>query len=232
MTSLVIASRNGHKVEEIGAILGDQFRLLSLRDFPEAPPVVEDAPDFVGNAVKKARALARWMQGVPSLEDRVPGKNAFVVADDSGLEVEALEGAPGVHSARFSLLPESGKAGESGAVAGGLENGSDPANNEKLLRLLRGVPLERRRARFRCVLASIRVKPAQPTLAGQTFEGVCEGRIQLRGRGQGGFGYDPLFVPTGHNESFAELGVEVKNEISHRVRALTGFRSYLKTLGL
>src|SRR5262249_55432095 len=101
MTTLLIASRNRHKVEEIAAILGDRFRFLTLEQFPEAAVVEEDEPTFARNAAKKARELAKWLQSLDTLEYRIPGADAFVLADDSGLEVDALNGAPGVHSARF-----------------------------------------------------------------------------------------------------------------------------------
>src|SRR5689334_23671421 len=108
MTTLVIATRNAHKVEEIRGILGPEFRFLTLRDFPGAPPVVEDATTFAGNAAKKAVELARWISG----SELKPGNPTFVVADDSGLEVDALNGAPGVHSARFAAL-DTGAEGNS-----------------------------------------------------------------------------------------------------------------------
>jgi XTP/dITP diphosphohydrolase len=225
MTTLLIATRNRRKFEEIGSVLGARFRFLSLQDFQEAPPVAEDEPTFARNAVKKARELAKWLQHLGGFDYRVPGTNALVLADDSGLEVDALGGAPGIHSARFAALDQ-GPAGASPA------NAADAANNAKLLQLLKNVPAEKRTARFRCVIASVRIKPPQPTLAGQTFDGVCEGHIQLTPRGQGGFGYDPLFVPLGHTQSFGELGFQTKNKLSHRAQALDKLRRYLDTLGL
>jgi len=227
MTTLILATRNAHKVQEIRAILGDRFRYLSLQDFPEAPKVVEDQPTMAKNAAKKARELARWFQGLAGLEYRVPGASGSVLADDSGLEVDALSGAPGVHSARFAAL---GDAPAGVALAGAAENSSDADNNTKLLRLLQDVPLEKRAARFRCVLSLIQVKPPQPTPAGQLFEGICEGRIAFEPRGPGGFGYDPLFMPEGYQLSFAELGDDVKNKISHRAQALERMRLALVTL--
>src|SRR5579863_9537240 len=141
MTTLLIATRNRHKVEEIRAILGGQFQFLTLNDFPGAPSVVEDAETFAGNAAKKAAELARWLAANPSLIARHPSLS-FVLADDSGLEVDALNGAPGVHSARFAAL-DSAKSG----------NTPDADNNTKLLRLLKDVPSEKRKARFHCVIA-------------------------------------------------------------------------------
>jgi len=227
MTTLIIATRNAHKVEEIRGILGAQFCFLTLRDFPNAPTVVEDANTFAGNATKKAVELARWL-GVQSPKSKVHSP-VFVLADDSGLEVDALNGAPGVHSARFAAL-------DSGAVG----NSSDAENNARLLRLLKDVPPEKRTARFRCVIALTPVLVeeqgnASPVcsadereLRTELFDGVCEGRISFTPSGAKGFGYDPLFVPTGFEQSFAELGEDVKNQISHRARALEKLRGAWK----
>ncbi len=224
MITLLIATRNPHKVGEIRAILGDGFRCLSLQDFPPAPNVVEDANTFAGNATKKATALARWVSIASAA--RNPAAPDFVLADDSGLEVDALGGQPGVQSARFALEP-----GQPG-------NSPDADNNAKLLRLMHGVPLAERTARFRCVLAltplqAPQVESASPVcyadefeLATQWFEGVCEGRILPAASGQGGFGYDPLFVPSGFEVSFGELGETVKNQISHRARALARLKAH------
>lgn len=221
MTTLLIATRNAHKVAEIQAILGGGYRCLTLKDFPGAPAVVEDAGTFAGNATKKAVELARWLASNPKSGIRNP---KFVLADDSGLEVDALNGAPGVHSARFAALDKS-------------ENSHDADNNAKLLRLLKDVPLERRTARFRCVIALVpvpetRVENSSPVcyadeLDAHIFNGACEGHIQFAASGQGGFGYDPLFVPDGFTESFAELGEDVKNKLSHRAQALASLRSSL-----
>src|ERR1700704_2612270 len=143
MRTLVIATRNAHKVEEIQAILGENFQCLTLNDFPGAPPVVEDANSFAGNAMKKAVEIARWLSGSPGSHYRsATGGPTFVLADDSGLEVDALNGAPGVHSARFAALD-----------TGNPRNSRDADNRAKLLRLLRDVPAEKRTARFRCALA-------------------------------------------------------------------------------
>jgi XTP/dITP diphosphohydrolase len=203
MVPLVIATRNAHKVAEIRAILGDRFRYLTLNDLPAAPRTIEDAQTFAGNAAKKARELARW---VAASRDTNP---MFVLADDSGLEVDALNGLPGVNSARFAAL-DTGKPG----------NSSDADNNAKLLRLLTDMPPENRTARFRCVLALTALHPPSSILHPQLFEGVCEGRIGYTPRGQGGFGYDPLFIPNGFEQTFAELGEAVKNRLSHRAKAL------------
>lgn len=211
MTTLVIATRNDHKVGEIRAILGESFQYLTLKDFPTAPAVVEDAGTFAGNATKKAVELARWLcKSSPVIRD----PSLFVLADDSGLEVDALEGAPGVHSARFAGLDKN-------------KNSSDADNNQKLLRLLQDVPLAKRTARFRCVIALFSLQPSPSILNPQIFDGACQGRIEFTPRGQGGFGYDPLFVPDGFAHSFAELGEETKNRLSHRARALSKLQNSL-----
>jgi XTP/dITP diphosphohydrolase len=225
MTTLLIATRNAHKVGEIRAILGARRQCLTLKDFPNAPEVVEDADTFAGNAAKKAVELARWISTLSLVTRHSP---LFVLADDSGLEVDALGGKPGVHSARFAA----GDSARSG-------NTPDADNNAKLLRLLRDVPADKRTARFRCVLALTPVvfEPlpsaspvcyageAPPT---QLFDGVCEGRIDFVLHGQGGFGYDPLFIPNGFRHSFAELGAAVKDRISHRAQALAKLKQWLQ----
>jgi XTP/dITP diphosphohydrolase len=148
-----------------------------------------------------------------------------VLADDSGLEVDSLDGAPGVHSARFAALDKS-------------ENSHDADNNAKLLRLLKDVPLEKRTARFHCVIALApvpeqRIEGSSPVcfaneVEAQLFDGTCEGRMQLSPSGKGGFGYDPLFVPDGFAETFAELGDDVKNNLSHRAKALSKLKEFFK----
>ena len=226
MTTLLIATRNAHKAGEIRAILGGQFQFRTLNDFPGAPAVVEDAETFAGNATKKAVELARWLAAEhPTSNIQHPMPN-FVLADDSGLEVDALNGAPGVHSARFAALDKS-------------ENSHDADNNAKLLRLLKEVPLEKRTARFCCVIALVpvpqgKVECASPVcfadeLESPTFDGACAGRILFAPRGQNGFGYDPLFVPAGFDQTFAELGEDVKNQLSHRARALEKLKCFLTT---
>lgn len=212
MPTFILATRNRHKVEEIRAVLGAGHTFLSLVDFPGAPAVVEDAATFAGNARKKAEALAVWLA---RNADRPLGADAWVLADDSGLEVNELGGAPGVLSARFAALDRS-QAG----------NSTDAENNAKLLRLLASVPAERRTARFHCALALVPVA-ARPGVETQIFDGVCEGTILFEPRGEHGFGYDPLFQPAGHQESFAELGESTKNAISHRARALERLHRWL-----
>ncbi|MFO1489584.1 MAG: RdgB/HAM1 family non-canonical purine NTP pyrophosphatase [Kiritimatiellia bacterium] len=182
---IIIASGNPHKIKEIQSLL---FRAgvewLTPADAPGAPEPEETGATFAENAAIKARALAAHA-GCPAL------------ADDSGLEVDALDGAPGVRSARY--------AGR---------HGDDAANNRLLLEKLRGG--RNRRARFRCALAL--AAPDGTILA--TAGGACEGTIATEARGASGFGYDPLFIPDGHTRTFAELGAEVKNRLSHRARAL------------
>jgi XTP/dITP diphosphohydrolase len=199
---IVLATRNAHKVREIEAMLGKGVRVRSLVEFPDAPALIEDADTFAGNASRKATQLAEWLAK--------PG--VLVLADDSGLEVDALNGAPGVHSARFAATDAS------------TGNSPDQSNLEKLLCVLRGVPAERRTARFRCVLALAAGNSVE------IFDGACEGTIAMHASGSGGFGYDPVFVPHGYSQTFAELGEDTKNTISHRARALQKLRTYFKSL--
>ncbi len=181
---LLVATRNHHKLREIREILAlPGVELVGADEVYGLPEVEEDAPTFEGNAIKKARELAK-------------AGGCWTLADDSGLEVDALQGAPGVHSARY--------AGPAADTA---------ANNVKLLQALAGV--QDRRARFRCVLAL-----CSPYGKVWTVEGQCEGRILAAPRGAQGFGYDPLFVPEGHELSFAELSAACKNQLSHRGQAL------------
>jgi XTP/dITP diphosphohydrolase len=218
MTTLLIATRNARKVGEIRAILGAQFRFLTLNDFPAAPKVVEDADTFAGNATKKAVELARWLAAEHRTSNIEHPTSNFVLADDSGLEVDALNGAPGVHSARFAAM-DSAKS----------RNTPDADNNAKLLRLLQNVPGEKRTARFHCVIALAEIHPPPSIHPPQNFDGVCEGRIIFEPRGKNGFGYDPLFVPGGFEQTFAELGEDVKNQLSHRAKALAKLKSHFTT---
>lgn len=238
---IILATRNAHKAAELASMLGSAFQVKTLRDFPNAPEVVEDGATFVENATLKAVTLANWLAGFqwdnPAdsmalaawlTKDRSAAKKArenwFVLADDSGLEVDALGGAPGIHSARFAAI-------DTGAPG----NSSDAANNAKLLRLLDGKPRPWK-ARFKCVLAltpvsSIAAQVFSPACnlteaeAGtRVFEGVCEGEIIPQPAGANGFGYDPLFVPSGFGQTFAELGDEIKNKFSHRAEAMRKFQ--------
>jgi XTP/dITP diphosphohydrolase len=223
LTTIVLATNNAHKVAEIRAILREQFQFRTLADFPSAPKTVEDAPTFAGNATKKSVELAKYLS-VGAYEP-----STYVLADDSGLEVDALKGAPGVHSARFAALNKNQQG-----------NSSDAENRAKLLRLLKDVPAEGRTARFRCVLAftplsGIAKDGASPVCYGdefeiqtELFEGACEGRIEFSEKGQGGFGYDSLFTPRGYSQTFGELVEEVKNRLSHRAKALEKLEIRLK----
>jgi XTP/dITP diphosphohydrolase len=190
---ILLATRNRGKAAEVRAMLeGLPATIRTLEECPGAPDVVEDGLTFRDNALKKARGLARWGGGL-------------ALADDSGLEVDALGGAPGVWSARYA-----------GPGA------TDAKNNSELLRALEGIPLAQRSARFRCVLAL-----AHPDGREWVAEGACEGRIALAPRGETGFGYDPLFLVTGRGKTFAELGPAVKNRISHRAKALAAMKEII-----
>jgi XTP/dITP diphosphohydrolase len=187
---LVVATRNRNKVREISHLLADLgVEVLSLADRPDVPEVVEDGDTFAANAVKKARAVAA-ATGLPAL------------ADDSGLEVDALGGQPGVRSARY-------------AGAGH----DDAANNRKLVAALAGVAPARRAARFRCAVAL--ADPAgRLGSAALVREGACEGVIIDAPRGENGFGYDPLFLYPDLGRTFAELTLDEKSHLSHRARAM------------
>ena len=202
MTKLAIATRNAHKVKELRVLLGDEFKVQTLDDFPSAPALPESAGSFAGNATLKVLTLAQWIGA--SLES--VDAEQYVVADDSGLEVDALDGAPGIHSARYASLDEN--------------NSSDADNNTKLLRELGSVPAEKRAARFVCQIALAKIVSRDNTPEAHLFEGVCEGHIAEAARGEQGFGYDPLFIPDGYEQTFGELGAEVKNDLSHRAKAL------------
>lgn len=191
---MILATKNRHKLEEMRlALEGMGIDLRSAFEFADLPEVVEDADTLEGNALKKARETF-ILTGITS------------VADDTGLEVDALGGRPGVWSARY--------AGEGATYA---------MNVDKLLAELSDVPIDRRTARFRTVIAV-----AGP--AGEwTVDGVCEGEILTERIGEGGFGYDPVFRPAGYDRSFAEMSIEEKNLISHRGKALKAFRDAYAT---
>lgn len=193
MMPLLIATHNTHKTEEIRAILGDRFRVSDLTQHPGFAEPEETGATFAENAAIKALAASA-----------AAGPDAWVLADDSGLEVDALGGAPGVTSARYSGT-----------------HGDNAGHRAKLLAELARVGAaspEQRAARFRCVL--VLAKGGQ--IAGE-YHGAVEGRIALEEKGSGGFGYDPLFVPDGETQTFGELPAEVKNAFSHRARALAAF---------
>jgi XTP/dITP diphosphohydrolase len=180
---LVVATRNAHKTSEIRALLGDRYEVLDSNDFPETPRIEETGVTFLENARLKAEGVSRVVAG-------------WVLSDDSGLEVDALGGAPGVWSSSY-----------------GGDEGNHARNNERLLREMEGCT--NRRARFRCTMVL-----AREGLEVAHFTGAVEGSIIDAPRGGAGFGYDPLFIPDGHESTFAELGEEVKNILSHRSIAL------------
>lgn len=193
MDTIVLASRNEHKIEELRATLAPLgIELKSTYDFPDLEEVEEDQDTLEGNALKKARYVHK-QTGLSAL------------SDDTGLEVDALNGRPGVFSARY--------AGE---------NASYQDNVDKLLDELAGVPMERRGAQFRTVAAFVTDNGTH------TFEGVCRGMIISEERGSGGFGYDPVFLPAAYKKTFAELDSDIKNKISHRGKTIQKFISFLK----
>lgn len=190
MRKLVFATNNAHKLEEIRAILGEKVEILSLKDIHCDTEIPETADTLEGNAALKAEFIYKHY-----------GLDCF--ADDTGLEVEALGGAPGVYSARY---------------AGG-EGHDSEANMKKLLKKLSGET--NRKAQFRTAICLI--EGGEEHL----FEGVVKGEIIEEKRGNSGFGYDPVFVPEGFSQTFAELGAEIKNQISHRARAVQCLCEYL-----
>lgn len=196
---LILATKNKGKVQEMQGLLADLSNIavmgLDDADLVRAPSVVEDGQTFHDNALKKALTIARYA-----------GK--LTLADDSGLEVDALQGKPGVYSARF--------AGE---------NSTDEENNEKLLELLQDVPPEERTARFRCVLV---LADYEGEIA--YAEGVCEGFILEQPRGEGGFGYDPLFFCAEKERTMAELSLAEKNQVSHRGKAIIEMKALFRQI--
>lgn len=196
MRALIVATGNAHKVTEFDRLLeGCGFELCSASVCGGMPDVVEDGDSFAANARIKAIALRA-----------LAPPEAWVVSDDSGLEVDALEGAPGIFSARY--------AGQ---------DATDRANLEKLLVELADLPSMQRSARFRCVLCLI-----DPHGEEHFFEGECKGCIAMEPSGTEGFGYDPVFIPAGHSESFGELGDSVKSRLSHRAAAVQKMREGLE----
>jgi XTP/dITP diphosphohydrolase len=191
MRTLVLATHNKQKAEELSALLGGtQIEVLTLDSFPHINAVVEDQPTLEGNALKKAREVFRQT-------------NLPCLADDTGLEVFALDGAPGVYSARYA-----------GAAA------TYDDNCQKLLVALRGI--REREARFRCVLAFV-----APRFGEKIVEGTCFGSITESPRGSNGFGYDPIFLPTSYTQTLAEMSLDQKNTLSHRAKALRAMQNVL-----
>jgi XTP/dITP diphosphohydrolase len=188
---LIVATRNAHKSAEIRAMIGDRFEVLDANDFPECPQIEETGTTFLENARLKAEGISRVVDG-------------WVLSDDSGLEVDALDGAPGVWSSSF-----------------GGDEGNHARNNERLIAEMTGKT--DRRARFRCTMVL-----AREGLEQANFSGIVEGRIIEAPRGAAGFGYDPLFIPDGHEQTFSQLGEDLKNTLSHRSRALAQVIGYLE----
>jgi XTP/dITP diphosphohydrolase len=193
MDTIVLASRNKHKIKELRETLAPLgIELKSTYDFPDLEEIEEDADTLEGNALKKARYVHN-KTGLPAL------------SDDTGLEVDALNGRPGVYSARY--------AGE---------NASYQDNVDKLLDELADIAMEQRGAQFRTVAAFVTNDESY------TYEGVCRGMILTEERGSGGFGYDPVFRPADYKKTFAELDPQIKNEISHRGKAIQKFYDWLE----
>ncbi len=192
---LILATRNAHKTEEIRLILGDRFEILDVTSFPELPEIDETGTTFLENARLKALGISGRIDGL-------------VLADDSGLEVDALGGAPGVWSSSF-----------------GGEEGNHTKNNQRLLTEM--ADQDQRSARFLCTLVLAR--------NGQeiaNFHGTVEGEITREPSGNGGFGYDPLFIPTGYSQTLADLGPDIKSQLSHRAKAIQSFVLSLNLDGL
>ena len=194
---MIIATRNKGKISEIReALNGLGLRIYALSDFPNVPNIEEDGKNFTENALKKARFYSKYFE-------------MMTVADDSGLEVDSLKGLPGIYSARY--------AGE---------GASSQANNQKLLREMQGVPISKRGARFKCIIAM-----ESPDGKEAIIEGSCKRSIGFREKGRRGFGYDPLFILPTYGKTMAQLSLEEKNKISHRGKALRKIRKIIKKFG-
>ncbi len=190
---LIVATKNKKKLKEIEELLeGLNLKTLSLKDFPDAPKIVEDGKTFDQNAIKKAATIAMYT-----------GK--LTMGEDSGLEVRALKNKPGVYSSRYSG-----------------EGVTDRKNNLKLLRELKGVPLKKRTARYRCSIAI-----ADKSRLISVVNGSCNGLIGFHSKGSSGFGYDPLFIIPKYNKTFAELGEKIKHTMSHRAKAIKKARKVM-----
>ena len=194
--TILLATRNRHKTREIQTMLGAGVRVIDATEIDHLPEIEETGVTFEENSKLKAEGISRIIEGI-------------VLADDSGIEVDALGKEPGVYSARYAAAQFSG--------VGTL----DEANTALVLERTLGVPHEQRTARFRCVLA---VAENGVTLA--TFDGTVEGILATEVRGNGGFGYDPIFMPLGYDQTFGELSSEIKHGMSHRSRALEQFKAW------
>jgi XTP/dITP diphosphohydrolase len=190
--TILIATRNKHKTREIGQMLGQQWMVLDLSTLPDAPEIEETGATFQENAALKALAISQL-------------SGELIVADDSGLEVDALQGAPGVYSARYA-----GK------------NATDAENRHLVMRNLAAQSISESPGRFRCSMAVAR----KGQLLG-IFDGTVEGKVTLEERGSNGFGYDPIFVPEGLRQTFGEVPAEMKHSMSHRARALKKLVDFL-----
>lgn len=192
---LVVSTNNENKLREIKEILKDlPIEVLSKKDLGLADlEVKEDGETLLENSGKKARELSRYT-------------DYMVLADDSGLFVDELDGKPGVHSSRY--------AGE---------DGNDAKNNAKLLEKMKAFPLEKRKASFKALITIVTEEKEEVNILGE-----CRGHIDFEEKGPRSFGYDPLFIPEGYDENFAQMDIKIKNKISHRAKALEGVREYLK----
>ena len=194
MRELVVATRNKGKLREIKELLADlDFKVISLDEMEGMPEIIEDGATFEANAIKKALTIARHTK-------------KLTLGEDSGLEVEALGNQPGIYSARFSGT-----------------NATDQKNNAKLLRMLKGIALKKRQARYRCFAAL-----ADENGVVGVVSGSCEGLIATKAKGKNGFGYDPYFLIPRYGKTFGELPPEVKAKMSHRAKALKKIRKLLE----
>ena len=197
---IVFATNNKNKLKEIREILGDRVEVLSLKDIGCDVDIPETGETLEENALQKAQYIYDHY-------------HLNVFADDTGLEVEALNGAPGIYSARYASMASSGNH---------IASHDSEANMTRLLQELKGI--DNRKARFRTVIALIIKQEETKTIL---FEGIVEGQIIQERRGGEGFGYDPIFQPDGYDKTFAELGLPIKNKISHRARAVAKLTDYL-----
>ncbi|MFP4473298.1 MAG: XTP/dITP diphosphatase [Candidatus Omnitrophota bacterium] len=194
--TLIVASKNPGKLREIRELMAEfDLRVRSLADYPGHPEIVEDGGSFEENAAKKALTISRWTEGL-------------VMGEDSGLEVDALEGRPGIYSARYSG-----------------EGATDESNNQLLLRELNDVPQEKRTARYRCAVVLSRGADILVSV-----EGTCEGAIAPEPAGSNGFGYDPLFFLPQYGRTFGQLDPQIKAQISHRAEAVNKFKDALRAV--
>jgi XTP/dITP diphosphohydrolase len=198
MMELLVATKNKGKLREIKALLADlDIKVTSLADYPDAPEIIEDGKTFAQNAIKKAATISMYSK-------------KLTLGEDSGIEFKALNNAPGIYSARFSGV-----------------NATDTKNNQKMLRLLKGLPLEKRKARYQCFAALCDGAKIIDVVSGQ-----CSGYMTERALGKNGFGYDPYFLIKRYGKTFGQLDPSIKAKISHRARALKKIRisieNYLK----